>query len=79
VSTFVGRVPDVYVPSDREIPRSVNEGTPIVAAKRQAPASKAFRKLADRYSRPSSEKPKTPSKASGGGSTVRDLIMGRKR
>jgi pilus assembly protein CpaE len=79
VSTIVGRVPDVFVPSDREIPRSVNEGTPIVAAKRQAPASKAFRKLADRYSRPSSEKPKTPSKASGGGSTVRDLIMGRKR
>src|SRR6185437_9734334 len=32
VSTIVGRGPDVSIPSDREIPRSVNEGTPIVAA-----------------------------------------------
>ena len=30
-STIIGRAPDVLVPSDREIPRSVNEGTPIVA------------------------------------------------
>jgi pilus assembly protein CpaE len=80
VSTIVGRVPDVFVPSDREIPRSVNEGTPIVASKQQAPASKAFRKLADRYSRTSpADKPKAASKSSGASSTVRDLIMGKKR
>jgi len=81
VSTIIGRVPDVFVPSDREIPRSVNEGTPIVASKQQAPASKAFRKLADRYSRSSSpaDKPKAAAKSSAGGSSVRDLIMGRKR
>src|SRR4051812_29019361 len=80
VSTIIGRVPDVFVPSDREIPRSVNEGTPIVASKQQAPASKAFRKLADRYSRSSSpaDKPKAAAKSSAGGS-VRDLIMGKKR
>jgi len=80
VSTIVGRVPDVFVPSDREIPRSVNEGTPIVAAKQAAPASKAFRKLADRYSRQApADRPKSPSKSSTGGSTVRNLIMGKKR
>ena len=43
VSTIVGRAPDVAVPSDREIPRSINEGTPIVAAKPQSGAAKAFR------------------------------------
>jgi pilus assembly protein CpaE len=50
VSTIVGRAPDVFVPSDREIPRSINEGTPIVATKPHSGASKALRKLADRYS-----------------------------
>ena len=29
VATIVGRAPDVLVPSDRDIPRSVNEGSPI--------------------------------------------------
>ena len=43
--------PDVLVPSDREIPRSVNEGTPIVAARERSDAAKAFRELADRYAR----------------------------
>ena len=51
VSTIVGRKPDVFIPSDREIPRSINEGTPIVAAKQQSGAAKAFRGLADRYAK----------------------------
>jgi pilus assembly protein CpaE len=51
VSTIVGRKPDVFIPSDREIPRSINEGTPIVAAKPQSGAAKAFRNLADRYAK----------------------------
>jgi len=51
VSTIVGRKPDVFIPSDREIPRSINEGTPIVAAKQQSGAAKAFRSLADRYAK----------------------------
>jgi pilus assembly protein CpaE len=51
VSTIVGRPPDVSVPSDREIPRSVNEGTPIVAARPTSGAAKAFRTLADRYAK----------------------------
>ena len=77
VSTIVGRVPDVFVPSDREIPRSINEGTPIVATKQHSGASKAFRKLADRYSAvpAATVKPKPSESAPTG---VRAL-MGRRR
>jgi pilus assembly protein CpaE len=75
VSTIVGRVPDVFVPSDREIPRSINEGIPIVAAKQHSGAAKAFRALADRYA--SSPAPK-PSPLPGAPTGVRALI-GRRR
>jgi MinD-like ATPase involved in chromosome partitioning or flagellar assembly len=37
------------VPSDREIARSVNEGTPIVLAKERSEAASAFRQLAGFY------------------------------
>jgi pilus assembly protein CpaE len=75
VATIVGRAPDVSIPSDREIPRSINEGTPIVAAKQQSGAAKAFRELADRYAKTPAPKPAPlPSSTSG----VRALI-GRKR
>ena len=36
-------VPDVLVPSDRDIVRSVNEGEPIVVGKPRSEAAKAFR------------------------------------
>jgi pilus assembly protein CpaE len=75
VSTIVGRAPDVAVPSDREIPRSVNEGTPIVAARQGSNAARAFRTLADRYAKTPPPKPAPlPSSPSG----VRALI-GRRR
>jgi pilus assembly protein CpaE len=75
VSTIVGRGPDVSVPSDREIPRSVNEGTPIVAARQSSGAAKAFRTLADRYAKSPAPTP-APLPSSQGG--VRSLI-GRRR
>jgi pilus assembly protein CpaE len=75
VSTIVGRPPDVFIPSDREIPRSINEGTPIVAAKPQSGAAKAFRGLAERYAKtPAPKSAPLPSSPSG----VRALI-GRRR
>src|SRR6266516_3707743 len=75
VSVLVGRGPDVSIPSDREIPRSVNEGTPIVAAKQSSGAAKAFRSLADRYAKTQVSNPEPlPSSTSG----VRALI-GRRR
>lgn len=46
VTTIVGREPDILVPSDREIPRAVNEGIPIVSAKSNSEAAKSFRALA---------------------------------
>jgi pilus assembly protein CpaE len=75
VSTIVGRAPDVSIPSDREIPRSINEGTPIVAVRQQSGAAKAFRALADRYAKAPTPKPAAlPSSPTG----VRALI-GRRR
>jgi pilus assembly protein CpaE len=47
VVAVLGREPDVFVPSDREIPRAVNEGVPIVLAQPDSEASKAFGALAD--------------------------------
>jgi pilus assembly protein CpaE len=45
----LGRKPDILVPSDREIPRSVNEGDPIVVSKPRTEAARAYRALADSY------------------------------
>jgi pilus assembly protein CpaE len=49
VLAVIGRMPDVLVPSDRAIPRSVNEGMPIVLAKEKSEAAGAFRQLAALY------------------------------
>jgi pilus assembly protein CpaE len=51
VIAIVGRPPDVLVPSDRDIPRSVNEGTPIVLADSKSQAAQAFTALAQTYVR----------------------------
>jgi len=66
VSAIIGRAPDVLVPSDREIPRSVNEGVPIVASKERSEAARAFQKLADMYTKPKAadSKPKNGSSES---------------
>jgi pilus assembly protein CpaE len=49
VVEIIGTSPDVLVPSDRDIPCSVNEGTPVVAAKSRSEAARAFRLLAQVY------------------------------
>jgi pilus assembly protein CpaE len=49
VLAVIGRSPDVLVPSDRDIPRSINEGMPIVLAKERSDAAGAFRQLASFY------------------------------
>jgi pilus assembly protein CpaE len=49
VLAIVGRKPDVTVPSDRDIPRTVNEGTPISMSKPRSEAAGAFRALAQSY------------------------------
>ena len=47
VEAVLGRTPDVFIPSDREIPRTVNEGIPIVVARPQSEPAVAFGSLAD--------------------------------
>jgi pilus assembly protein CpaE len=47
VERIVGRKPEVRVPSDVEITRSVNEGRPIVLSRPKAEAAQSFRRLAD--------------------------------
>jgi Flp pilus assembly CpaE family ATPase len=61
---ILGRQPDILVPSERHIPRSVNEGTPIVISQKRLPAARAFRQLAAIYSEPASV---TNSNGGGGG------------
>jgi pilus assembly protein CpaE len=46
VVAVLGHEPDVLVPSDREIPRAVNEGVAIVTARPQSEPAQAFRQLA---------------------------------
>ena len=47
VEAIVGKRPDVLVPSDRAITRSVNEGTPIALKSPGSDAGKAFHGLAE--------------------------------
>ncbi len=46
IEAIIGRLPDVLVPSHRDVPRSVNAGHPIVLAGRRSDVSKSFRQLA---------------------------------
>jgi len=46
VGATLGRKPDIFIPSQREIPRSVTEGRPIVTSRPDSAAAAAFRNLA---------------------------------
>ena len=52
VEAIVARKPDVFVPSDRDIPRSFNEGVPVVLSKSRSEAARAFTSLAALYVSP---------------------------
>jgi len=52
VSTVLGRPPEILVPSDREIPRTVNEGIPIIVALPRSEPAEALRSLAAHYHAP---------------------------
>jgi pilus assembly protein CpaE len=47
VVSVLGRAPDVLIPSQREIVRSVNAGEPIVTASARSEPARAFRALAE--------------------------------
>jgi pilus assembly protein CpaE len=77
VEAVLGRTPDVFIPSDREIPRTVNEGIPIVIARPQSEPAEAFRRLADLLGGPATEE-LVLTEATNGGSGARRKIFGRK-
>jgi pilus assembly protein CpaE len=49
VVAIIGRAPDVLVPSDRNITRSVNQGEPIALLHRRSDAARSFSALAGLY------------------------------
>lgn len=49
VERLLGRKPDVFVPSDRAIPRAITDGKTIVAAEPRSEAAQAFVALAGSY------------------------------
>jgi pilus assembly protein CpaE len=49
VSAIMGANPEVLIPSDRTLTRSINEGEPMVLEHRRSEASRAFRTLAALY------------------------------
>jgi pilus assembly protein CpaE len=75
VEAVLGRTPDVFIPSDREIPRTVNEGIPIVIARPQSEPAEAFRRLADLLGGPATEELVLAETVNGGS---RRRIFGRK-
>jgi len=79
VEAVLGRTPDVFIPSDREIPRTVNEGIPIVVARPASEPAEAFGRLADVLlgeAVPGEEQVPVPVAAESGGSKRK--LFGRK-
>ena len=60
VVAVLGSEPNVFIPSDREIPRSVNEGIPIVLSRPQSYAAASFHDLARHLRR--RQRPTAPSR-----------------
>jgi len=58
VEAIIGRTPDILVPSDRQIPISVNDGVPIVLLEERSETARAFRTMADLYVHTEPEQPK---------------------
>ncbi len=50
VDLIIGRAPEIFIPSDRQIPISINDGVPIVLHEERSEAGRAFRALARLYS-----------------------------
>jgi len=82
VEAVLGRTPDVFIPSDREIPRTVNEGIPIVVARPQSEPAEAFGRLADLVMGESvavgTEAAPVAAAAAGGSGVSKRRLFGRK-
>jgi pilus assembly protein CpaE len=78
VEEILGRVPDIFVPEDREITRGVAQGIPIVLSSERSRAAQAFKDLADLYvgEFEAAEASNTNGKAKRG---FADVVLGRRR
>lgn len=76
VAAVLGRAPDVLIPSDRDVPRALNEGLAIVLAQRQSGVARAFKVLADLYPLKPVERTVTPEVATAHASSRR--LLGRR-
>jgi pilus assembly protein CpaE len=52
VQRVLGRSPDILVPSNRDVARSVNSGEPIVLSQKRSDAARAFSALASIFIEP---------------------------
>jgi pilus assembly protein CpaE len=57
---ILGRKPDVLVPSDREIPISINDGVPITLSGSRSPAALAVHSLAEMFLQPGTDAEQAP-------------------
>ncbi len=79
VEAVLGRAPDVLIPSDREIPRTVNEGIPIVIARPQSEPAEAYGQLAELLAEPVSGATEPVAVAAAGSrSSSKRRLFGRK-
>ena len=63
VEAIIGRRPEVFIPSDRQIPISVNDGTPITMQDERSEPARAFKKLAELYAVEETEQPEPATEA----------------
>jgi pilus assembly protein CpaE len=78
VEAVLGRTPDVLIPSDREIPRTVNEGIPIVVARPQSEPAEAFARLTDLLAGQLAADERVPAAVAAAESAPRRRFFGRK-
>ena len=81
VVSVLGREPDIFIPSDREIPRSVNEGIPIILSRPQSFAAASFHDLAGLFVSPTANgaEPVAAAAARESGRTGRYLFRFRRK
>jgi pilus assembly protein CpaE len=78
VQAVLGRKPDVLVPSDREIPRALSEGVPIVQARPKSEPAGAFKQLAELLIEARAKDEESSDPSSTGGPEPRRRLLKRK-
>jgi pilus assembly protein CpaE len=71
VKAILGRRPDVFVPSDRAVPRAITDGQAIVASSPKSGPAKAFYELANLYLADAPGQTESDSEGEGEGETSR--------